>query len=371
MKISDFILERHFAKYEFKVEHCISSSDCESLSLDELLGMADSQSLELWKNLKLGYGESQGHPTLREEVSKLYADIEADDVLIAAPQEGITIAMNTLLEEGDHVIVVTPAYQSLYEIANAIGCVVTKWPIEMKGGGWHLDPGFLEDNINEKTKLIVINFPHNPTGFTLSKKGMREIVDIAGKHGIRIFSDEMYWLLEYDEKDRLPAMCDMYEKGISLFGLSKTYSLPGLRMGWLATKDRDLTKKFCNFKDYTTICSSVASEALAIIALRAREKIRKQNLEIIRKNIRFAEGFFSRHEDIFSWIGPKAGSVAFPKMRGDVAVEQFAQGLLEKKNVLMISAKMFDFPGNHFRVGLGRKDFPQGMQRMEEYLDEL
>ena len=147
MQIQPFELERYFAKYEFNVEHLLSASDCESLSLSDLLALADEETRRMWEMLSLGYTDSQGNATLRAEIASLYETTQAGDVLVAAPEEAIFIAMNALLREGDHVIVAYPAYQSLYAIAEGLGCRVTRWPLEQRGDGWFLDPGFLDDHL--------------------------------------------------------------------------------------------------------------------------------------------------------------------------------------------------------------------------------
>ena len=158
--------------------------------------------------------------------------------------------MNTLLKEGDHVISTFPGYQSLYEIALSNNCVLSKW-LPDDNMCFKLDD--LLGLITEKTKLIVINFPHNPTGETITADELNQIISIAREKNIVIFSDEMYRLLEYDVRDRLPSVCEIYENGISLFGLSKTFALPGLRIGWLVTRNKDILADIAAYKDYTTL----------------------------------------------------------------------------------------------------------------------
>jgi aspartate/methionine/tyrosine aminotransferase len=368
MKIRPFQLERYFAAYEFSVPYQMSASDCESLSLQELLGWADPESLELWQRLSLGYTESQGHPLLRQEVARLYQSLTPDDVLIVTPEEGIFIAMHSLLEQGDHAIVTFPGYQSLYEIAQPLGCRVTRWTLQAVEDRWNLDLDFLETAITPHTRLLVVNFPHNPTGYLPERRQLETIIDLARQHDLYLFSDEMYSLLEYERTRRLPPVCDLYEKGISLFGLSKTFSLPGLRIGWLATQDKALLSRLQAFKDYTTICSSAPSEVLAIIALRASEAIVARNLEIIRHNLEIADRFFAGHADRFAWLEPQAGSVAFPRLMVEMPVAEFCSSMLAR-GVMIVPGNLFEYPGNHFRLGLGRKDLPQAVERVREYID--
>jgi aspartate/methionine/tyrosine aminotransferase len=366
MQIQDFKLERFFAEYEFKAHYLLSPSDCEALGQSELLEMADAKSLALWRELRLGYTESQGHPLLRQEIAWLYEVIQPEQVIVAAPEEAIFIAMHTLLRPGDQVVTLFPAYQSLYEIARASGAQVLPWSFQATPSGWRLDLKQLEILISPKTRLLVINFPHNPTGYLPERAEWQAIIDLARRYGVYIFSDEMYRLLEYDPAERLPAVCDVYERGVSLSGLSKSMALPGLRIGWLATQAPELIQSWLAFKDYTTICNSAPGEILAIAALRARQAILERNLGIIQTNLGQALAFFDRHAGLFEWLAPRAGSVAFPRWRGPGKVEPFCQDLLEQRSVMIVPGSIFDFPGGYFRVGLGRINFPEALAEVEK-----
>jgi aspartate/methionine/tyrosine aminotransferase len=366
-----FKLERYFAQYEFKVKYLLSPSDCESLSMQELLALAAPQERALWDGLRLGYTESAGHPRLRTQIASLYRQIDPDHVLVAAPEEAIYLAMRTLLHPGDHAIVLQPAYQSLYEVARSTGCVVTPWNFHRQGRAWRLDLAELQDSLQHNTRLLVINFPHNPTGYLPSEAEQAAILAIAEAHGLAVFSDEMYRLLEYHPADRLPAVCDLYPRAISLSGLSKAYALPGLRMGWLVSQDAGLLAACQAYKDYTTICSSAPGEILAIIALQAGEAILARNLDIIRHNLEAAGRFFQRYAGHFSWLPPQAGSVAFPRWLGQPDIEAFCQVAVEQQGLMIVPGSLFDFPGDHFRLGLGRRDLPQALARLEAYLPGL
>jgi aspartate/methionine/tyrosine aminotransferase len=369
MRIEPFALERYFAAHEFTARYLLSASDCESLSQRELLGLADPEALRLWDELDLGYTESQGHPLLREEIAGLYGNAGPDDILVAAPEEAIFIAMNGLLGPGDHVIVISPAYQSLYEVATALGCRVSRWPLELHGDRWLLDPDRLRDLCRPDTRLIVVNFPHNPTGYLPARDLLGRIVEQAAKRGIPVFSDEMYRLLEYEGRS-LPSLIDLYDGAVVLSGLSKTFSLPGLRIGWLATKDRELLDRFAGFKDYTTICNSAPSEILGIIALRAGKAIVQRNLRIIAGNLTVAEHFCARRPGLFTWIPPQAGSVAFPRLLADLPVRNFCEDVLRRRSVMIVPDDVFGWNGNHFRVGLGRVSLPQALEQVEAYISD-
>ncbi len=367
MKISPFKLERYFDKYEFSAPYLLSSSDCEPLRLNELLALADEKSRSEWDVLKLGYTESMGDPVFRNEISKLYTSISHDDVLVLVPEEGIFIAMNVLLDKGDHVITAFPGYQSLYQVAEDIGCNVSKWEPDRNLKFRVQD---LKALVTDKTKLIVINFPHNPTGALISKNELEDIIAIAREKGITLFSDEMYRFMEYDEKDRLPSVCDLYENAISLFGLSKTFGLPGLRMGWLTTRNKNYMQDLISFKDYTTICNNAPGEKLGTIALQNKDKLIQRSLGIIQTNLSLLEDFANRNSEWFVWKTPKAGSIAFPELKINETVMDFCQDLVKKKGVMLLPHDVYDFSRPHVRVGFGRKSLPEVLTVFEEYLKE-
>jgi aspartate/methionine/tyrosine aminotransferase len=363
-----FALEQYFSKYEFTAKYILSASDCEPMTMQELLSMADEESRSLWQNLKMSYTETFGHPLLRSEISRLYQTIVPNQVLVAAPEELIFIAMHTLLSKGDRIIVTTPAYQSLHELASSMGCNVDRWELHPTNIGWKLDLQFLADHVNENTKLIIINFPHNPTGHHISKEEQRTIISIGRKYGIPIFSDEMYRGSEYQPADRLPSIADEYEQGISLWGLSKSFALPGLRIGWLASQNSNFLSNCSGLRDYLTICNSAPGEILGLIALKQKEGILQRTRKIIAKNLETANEFFNRHADSFVWLKPKAGSVGFPILKKEIPIEEFCKTLVESKSLLVTPGSLFQHPGNHFRIGLGRTSFTDSLALLEEAL---
>jgi len=369
MKLNPFKLERYFARYEFSAPYLLCTSDCEALSMQELLDIADNNTLKMWHNLKLGYTESQGHPVLREEISNLYQRIKPSNVMVITPEEGIYIAMNSILEKNDHVITTFPGYQSLYEVANSIGCKVSKW-IPRQKDTWVFNIDDLRNLIRENTKLIVINFPHNPTGATITQTELEKIVDIAREKNIIIFSDEMYKFLEYNESNRISSTCDLYDNAVSLFGMSKSFGLAGLRIGWLTTKNSELFEKFATYKDYTTICSSAPSEILAIMALRKKSKILKRNLNIIQENLKLLDEFFREYSKLFEWHKPKAGPIGFPELKTNEKVSDFCLDLVNKKGVMLLPSSQYDYGGNNFRIGFARKNMPQALEQFKEYIRE-
>lgn len=366
--IAEFKLERYFGKYEFAVQWLLSSSDCESVTVPELVAMADAASRQLWEGLYLGYTESPGHPLLRAEIAKMYHQVGPEQIIVAAPEELIFIAMHSLLQPGDHVIYTAPAYQSLYAVAQSIGCAATPWYLEAKAGYWVLDIDQLERMVTQRTKLLVINFPHNPTGYIPTHQDLLRIIEFARAHRLYLFSDEMYRLLEHDANLRLPSLCDLYERAVTLSGMSKTFGLPGLRIGWLATQQPHLPPRWLTLKDYTTICNSAPSEILALIGLRAGTHLARRSLTIITENLRTVEAFCARHAAQIQWLKPQGGSTAFPCWLGAEPLASLCQRALDEQGVMIVPGSMFDLPGNHFRIGLGRRNLPQVLEHVDQLL---
>ena len=366
MNLPPFKLERYFAKYEFTTEYLLCSSDCEAMSIGDLLAMEEGAA-ENFQNVWLGYTESQGSPTLRKEICKLYETIQPEDILVhTGAGEAIYLFMFAAFEEYDHVIVHSPGYQSLAEVARAAGCEASPWWAREEND-WALDLDELRGLLRTNTRAIIINTPHNPTGYLMSRADYEAVHQIAKENDILLFSDEVYRESEYDPAARLPAGCDLGEHAISLGVTSKTYGLAGLRIGWVATKNRKIYDSMAALKDYTTICNSAPSEYLAEVAMRNRQKLAARNLTIIKNNLRTMEDFFSRHIDLFSWVRPRAGSMAFPRyLAGDV--ESFCDEVVREVGVLLLPGSVYDDAGNHFRLGMGRKNLPQAVNRLEEYL---
>ena len=366
MKIKPFKLERYFAKYEFNTEYLLASSDCQSLSIKELLSLekgAEGKFREHW----LGYTESQGSPTLRNEISRIYGNTSPEQILVhAGAEEAIFTFIQAALDQGDHLIVHWPCYQSLYEIAVSIGCQISNWEARAENN-WELDPDELKGLVQPNTKAIVINTPHNPTGNLMTREIYQETWQIAQSHGIQFFCDEVYRESEYDPADRLSAASDLGELGISLGVMSKSYGLAGLRIGWIATQNPNLYQKISHYKDYTSICNSAPSEFLAALALRHREKLAERNLKIITDNLALLDDFFNRHEDKFSWIKPKAGPIALPQLL-DRDVDEFCQKLVLDKGVMLLPGTVYEHPGNHFRIGFGRQNMPEALEKLEEFI---
>ena len=367
MAIKTFQLERYFAEWEFTAPYLLTASDCETLSIGELLTLTNTP-LSVLTDLRLSYTDSQGEPVLREVIAGFYPELTAENIIVTnAPEEAIFITMMSLLDAGDRVVVQNPCYQSLSEVAKFRGCTVTAWPLLETEMGWQLDLDHLAALLTPDTKLLVINAPHNPTGYLPSREEFEIIIELVAERNIWLFCDEMYHGLEYDPARRLPSASSRYERAISLWGMSKTFGLPGLRIGWLALQDNALRDQLIEFKDYTTICNSAPSELLAQIALKYADVLIERNLAIIQQNLALVPDFLSACPDIFTWREPVAGPIAFAQLQ-EGSAQAFCKTVVNDCGVLLAPSATFDFGDQHVRFGLGRKNFAEGLAVLKDYL---
>lgn len=370
MTYPPFEIENFFRQYEFSSPYQLSASDCEPLTLPELLEYASPTRRQQFETLWLGYTESQGHPELLSAIADMHEGIEARQVLEAVPEEGIFLAMNALLKAGDHVVCMYPAFQSLYEIARTKGCELSYWQPRRTEDGWSFDVDELAALIRPDTRMLIINFPHNPTGCLPSHADFERIIELASARGLLLFSDEIYRFAEHDPAARLPSACEVYERAIVLGGLSKCFGTPGLRAGWLISRDERLLRDCQELKSYTTICASAPGEILAIIALENWGALAARAIDIVQQNIAGAQRFFGRYPDLF-WVSyPRCGTISLAELKADMPVSEFAEAIVNEQGVMILPGNVMQFAGNYFRLGFGRRGLLQAFEPLEQFIHE-
>jgi aspartate/methionine/tyrosine aminotransferase len=370
----DFALEVYFSKWEFAAKYNLTGSDGENMTLAQLLALAAPEDRAAFEGISLGYTETFGAPALRAEIARTYDTVSPEQLLcFAGAEEGVYVAMKVLLGADDHAIVITPNYQAAETVPLSI-CEVTGVALDIDRN-WDLDVELLRAALRPNTKLISINFPNNPTGKIISRPVFDAIVEICRSRGIWLFSDEVYRLIERDPDIRLPQAVDAYERGISLNVMSKAYGLPGLRIGWLACKDRPTLVRFERYKHFLSICNSAPSEVLARIALKSRSTILEKNRRIVRDNIAALNAFFTDYRDLFDWREPDGGCVGFIRYKGAEGVEEFTRRLVEETGVLFLPSSLYrselgPVPENCLRVGFGHAYVPAGLAVLRKWLNE-
>ena len=371
-ELRPFELEVFFSKWEFTARHHLCASDMQSMTISELLALADEADRKAWDSLYLGYTETWGTPGLREAIASTYERIGTADVLtFVGAQEGIFAAMHALLRPSDHAIVVIPNYQSVESVPLSI-CDTTGVALD-PARNWDLDLDRVSGAIRPNTRVISFNFPHNPTGKVISRATLDALIDIARERGIYLFSDEVYRGVERRPEMTPPQMADLYERGISLGVMSKSYGLPGIRVGWLACRDREALGRMERMKHYTSICGAAPSELLAQIALKAADRILARNRALIAKNLPMLSAFFAEHQDLFEWYLPDGGCIGYPRYIGRDGVDEFARRLAEESGVLLLPASVYrselgTTPADRFRIGYGRDNMEAGLTALRGYL---
>ena len=371
MKIARFETEHFFARYEFNTPYQLCNSDCETMSIETLLELADV-SITDFTQQTLGYTESQGNPELRQNIANTYQSCSPENVIVlATPVEGIYLTARALLNPGDEVIVLSPAYDALINMfEHVVGNEnVKKWNFHSSDGGWELRIEELTQLLSPKTKMIVVNFPHNPTGYIPSPQMQQKIIAIAEQNDVWLFSDEMYFGLTHEGTSQIPSMADLSPKAIVLSGLSKTYGLPGLRTGWLVVPDDQLIDEYVNWKFYTSICSPGPSEFLATAALKIWKELRQRSLTQISSNLKIADEFFHRWPNHFTWNRPLAGSTALVRFHVN-SVSQITERLAAEAGVLIQSGKTLGSDDQHMRIGFGRAAFSTALGKFDDWLTD-
>jgi len=368
----DFALEVHFAKWEFKARYNIGGSDLQSMTLPELLELADPEDRKAWESLYLGYTETAGAPELRQVIADTYDQLNPENILcFAGAEEGIFCAMHALLKPGDHALVCFPNYQSAESIPQSI-CEVTGISLDPENN-WTINIDTVRSQIRPNTKLISVNFPNNPTGKILEPEKFEALIELCREHDIYLFSDEVYRLIERDPSRRLPQAADIYEKAFSLNVMSKAYGLAGIRIGWIASQDCDLLRSMERMKHYLSICNSGPSEIIATIALKNRSKILEKNRSLVDHNLMLLDQFFSRHPDLFDWQTPDGGCIGFPKYKGKDGVVAFTEHLVQDAGIILIPSSLYrselgKVPIDRFRIGYGRDYLGEALAVLEEHL---
>jgi len=374
--LRDFALEVHFSKWEFNARHHLTASDMESLSLRDLLALGTDADREAFEATSLGYTETWGAPDLRTAIAATYDTMAQDNILtLAGAGEGLYALARVLLGPNDHAIVPTPNYQSAETVPAAI-CETIGVPMRIEGGKWRLDIDAIKDAIRPNTRLISLNFPHNPTGALMPRADLDALITLARTDGIYILCDEVYRGVELDPNLQMPQIADVYERGISLNVLSKAYGLPGLRIGWLASPDRDVLQRVERYKHYLSICNAAPAERLGMIALAAREQIFARNRALLRRNLTAFEALLADFPGLIDFSAPEGGCVAYPRYTGPGTVETFCADLIENHGILLLPAALYRSdlgatPNDRFRIGLGRdRAVADGITALRRYFED-
>jgi len=362
--------------WETKTPYDIAESGIFPMSVREILALEPEsergKTLERLLDVRLGYSEARGTEELRAALASTYRRTGPEDILVTTGAiEANFLLMNVLLSPGDHVVAVYPAYQQLYSVPKALGCEVSLWKLS-KENGFRYDLEELRRLVTPRTKLIVINTPHNPTGSMLSAEDLRSVEAVAFSVGARVLSDEAYRWLEMPGGEPLaPPMRDLHGAGISVGTLSKPFGLPGLRIGWIAA-EADLVSRCWGMRDYVSLSPGKLSDALAVLAVKHRAKVVERTRAIVQKNLATATAWFAEHAEVVSWTPPRGGLLAMLSYRLDIPSRDLADRLAERYGVMLAPGSAFGIE-HHLRIGVGQDPptFAEGLRRTASCLSDL
>lgn len=367
MKMPPALLEEWMRDYYFAAESDIGSSGVQDYSMAEirqLLGIA-------WEDLdRIVFHDSQtlGGANLRQAIADRWAGGDPRRVMAThGSSEANFLLMNALLEPGDEVVVADPIYPQLYAIAEAKGCRLKKWELRFEEGFKpNLDE--LERILTPTTRMVVVNFPQNPTGASLTPEEQRHLVDVVARSGAYLIWDNAFGEITYG-RPPLPDPTSSYERAISMGTLSKCFGLPGLRVGWCIAAP-EVLERCILWRDYVTLHLSPLVETIAAAAISQAEILIDPRRAQARSNLEILRGWLAEHEEDFQWVPPQGGVCVFPRLRHDLDVEAFCHRLAREKKVLLVPGVCFAHP-RHVRLGFGgsAENLREGLGRLGELLD--
>ena len=349
MKIDTFLAERWMDEYDTGIIHNLNITCPGALSLDGLMGLCGQgreATLAALTAETLGYGPVRGIPPLREGISALYTNLQPQDIMTAHGATGANhLALWALVEPGDRVISAIPAYQQMTAIPAAFGAEVLPLPLRRENG-WLPDLDELSALLRGGAKLICLNSPNNPTGAMIPEGMLQGIVTLARTAGAWVLCDEAYWGLSAAP---CPAMADLYERGISVSSVSKGFSMPGLRLGWLACRNRELMGTALRRRDYNTITCGTLDEAIAALAVTHRDIILPRNRAIAAENLDLLSTWMARQHGL-SWVRPTGGTTALLHYAGAEPSEALCRRLLSDHGIYLLPGDAFGVPRS-LRIG--------------------
>lgn len=359
MQLPPFLIERMFAEHEFTARVNLTGSDVEGLTLDELWRVAPPETRAWYESLTLGYTESPGHPSLRELAAHASGlGSGAASQVFAGATEAVFVLLNAVLGAGDHAIVIGPTYQLLTDLPRAIGAEVTEIRLRRENQ-WELDVAEIKRSLRPSTRLIIVTFPHNPTGAIPDRSTFEELIGLVDGSKLLLVSDEIYRGIELDPGRRLPSAASMTRNAVSVTGVSKVLGMAGVRIGWTVTQNEAVTAKLLDHRYWTTLATSAPSEVLAIAGLQAAPALLERANVLVRDNSAALAAFLASTPG-WDWIHPVGGTCAYPWLT-EADAHTFSAWLVDRHGVLLAPDSMFNHTGQHLRFGLGRAAFSEGI----------
>jgi len=365
MDLKPFLLEQWLSKFEQDIKYNLGASTGPRWTVDELLNLADDGTRRRMLGLSLTYGPPAGAASLRSAIADVQG-VSADCVqVVTGAAEALLILFWLVAEPGANVVLPAPGFPPFAALPQSFGLETRYYRFE-KERGFTVEVEEIEALVDRKTKLILVNNPHSPTGAILTDEQMERLHAFASDRGIQLVSDEVYHPIHHGEKIRSAARLP----GVTVVNdLSKAFSLPGLRIGWIVEHDARKRERYCNARMFSTICNAALGEFLAEIAVSNRSTIVGRAQEITSRNLRVLTDFMHEHESVFGWIPPRGGMVGFPWIRGGQNAREFCVAAA-REGLLLTPGDVYDEP-EHFRIGMGASGdaFLEAIEHLEHFVD--
>ncbi len=353
-QLPPFRLERWFAEFEFVPGmRNLAASGPYAVNTGELLELEGAETTARYLNLGLDYIENPGSESLRQGVADLYTTLNASDVRITSgASEALFLLMWTLAAPGINIVIEEPCYGNIPGLAESLGIEVRRLPLSQEGD-WKPNLEQLARLVDEKTRLVYLVRPHNPSGSVLSKEEMEAIASITEGAGAMLVNDEVFRLIALND-EAVPSLVDVIENAVSIGDMTKPWGLGGLRVGWIASRRHELLDLLSSARDYSTMCSSAPGSFLAELALRHSTQLIAPRLAAARDNRNLLTNVIALSEDSLSWRPPEAGYTAFVQMPGHISTTAFCRRLAQERRILLLPGEVYGNEYERFvRIGYG------------------
>jgi len=364
MLLKPFLLDLWLAEHELRAEYNLAASTGPVWRLDQLLELGSEEDRQRFLHHQLSYGRTAGDDSLRAAIAEMQG-VSADCIqVVTGASEALLILMWLAAEAGANVVLPHPGYPPFSGLAESLGLEARFYRLRRENS-FRVDVEEIRKRADSRTKFILVNNPHNPTGATVSDEEWDELHEFASERGIQLVSDEVYHPVFHGREARSAARLP---HATVIHDFSKAYPLSGLRLGWMVEHDPKRRERYLNARAYFSISNNSGGELLAAIAMRKRDVILKRTREAARRNLQLLDAFMMEHSDVFGWVRPGGGLTAFPWLLSGENARPFCEALVER-GVMLAPGDCFEMPA-HFRLGFGASEerFPQGLERFAEFL---
>src|ERR1700761_2872217 len=345
MQLKPFLLDAWMDQYEHDVEFNLAASTGPTWTVNDVLALADDETRHRFLNHKLVYSRPAGADSLREAIAEMQqVPVEAVQIVTGA-SEALVVLMWLAAEPGANVIIPLPGFTTFSALPESLG-LETRFYRVRRENGFRIDPDEIKELSDAKTKLILVNSPHNPTGATIADEEMEALHDFAAGRGIQLVTDEVYHPIYHGRQLKSAARLP---HATVISDLSKAFSIPGVRTGWIIEHDPQRRQQYWTARAYFSICNGTTGEILSEIAIRRRDAVLGKTQEIATRNLKLLEGLMAEHRDVLGWIPPQGGMTAFPWLVSGEDTRPFCQAATER-GILLAPGDCFDAPA-HFRLG--------------------